>query len=116
MVAECVSRLVPVLRGAGQLCTIAPIPRRASSDVAPRTAPSQSTRSPPDLGKVFQVKQTLATDAEDPASLSQRAVCRSTSEVGAVCGSSARTDLCGGRPEMAVPTAIAYNEDAAKTG
>ena len=31
----------------------------------------------------------------------------SSSKVGAVCGSSARTDLCGGRPAMAVPTAIA---------
>ena len=30
----------------------------------------------------------------------------STSEVGAVCGSSARTDLCGGRSAMTVPTAI----------
>src|ERR1035437_4974823 len=27
-------------------------------------------------------------------------------EVGAVCGKSARTDLCGGRPVMDVPTAI----------
>jgi hypothetical protein len=30
----------------------------------------------------------------------------STSEVGAVCGSSARTDLCEGRPARAVPIAI----------
>ena len=30
----------------------------------------------------------------------------STSEVRAVCGSSARTDLCGGRSAMTVPTAI----------
>ena len=33
------------------------------------------------------------------------AVCTSTSEVRAVCGSSARTDLCGGRSAMTVPTA-----------
>ena len=31
---------------------------------------------------------------------------RQTPEVGAVCGKSARTDLCGGRPVMDVPTAI----------
>ena len=38
----------------------------------------------------------------------ERAQCRpSSSAVRAVCGSSARTDLCGGRPAMAVPTAIA---------
>ena len=48
----------------------------------------------------------MATDAEDSAPLSKRAVCRSTSEVRAVCGSSARTDLCGGWPARAIPTAI----------
>ena len=31
---------------------------------------------------------------------------RQTPEVGAVCGNSARTVLCGGRPVMGVPTAI----------
>ena len=36
----------------------------------------------------------------------REAVCTSTSEVRAVCGSSARTDLCGGRSAMTVPTAI----------
>jgi hypothetical protein len=33
---------------------------------------------------------------------------RQTSEVGAVCGKAARTVLCGGRPVMGVPTAIAF--------
>ena len=33
----------------------------------------------------------------------------STSKVRAVCGSSARTDLCGGPPERAVPTAIVFS-------
>src|SRR6516165_3013784 len=31
--------------------------------------------------------------------------CRHTPEVGAVCGKAARTDLCGGRSVMGVPTA-----------
>ena len=31
--------------------------------------------------------------------------CRHTPEVGAVCGKAARTDLCGGRSAMTVPTA-----------
>ena len=35
-----------------------------------------------------------------------REASRQTSEVGAVCGQAARTDLCGGRPVMGVPTAI----------
>src|SRR6187401_3532725 len=34
------------------------------------------------------------------------AICRQTPKVGAVCPNRARTDLCGGRPVMGVPTAI----------
>lgn len=40
------------------------------------------------------------------AALIQVRLWSSSSEVGAVCGSSARTDLCGGRAAMLVPTAI----------
>src|SRR5271165_6665469 len=47
----------------------------------------------------------ISPDAPCPASLAERAVCRQTPEVGAVCGNPARTDLCGGRSEMGVPTA-----------
>src|SRR6266699_3111443 len=36
-----------------------------------------------------------------------RQVRRHSPEVGAVCGKAARTDLCGGRSVMGVPTAIA---------
>lgn len=42
----------------------------------------------------------------------KRAVCTSTSTVRTVCGSSARTDLCGGRSAMTVPT----GKCAGKTG
>src|SRR5580658_2034037 len=50
--------------------------------------------------------------AQYRASLSQvqeriRHVRRQTPEVGAVCGKAARTDLCGARSAMGVPTAIA---------
>jgi hypothetical protein len=38
------------------------------------------------------------------AALSERTYRRYLSKVGAVCGSSARTDLHGGRPAMTVPT------------
>src|SRR3984893_290447 len=41
-----------------------------------------------------------------PASLARRALSRQTPEVGAGCLSRASPDLCGGRPVMAVPTAI----------
>ena len=40
------------------------------------------------------------------AALTRSAVWSSISEVRTVCGSSARTDLCGGRSAMTVPTAI----------
>src|ERR1035437_7038075 len=40
--------------------------------------------------------------------IAKRALRRQTPEVGAVCGKSARTDLCGGRPVMDVPTAIPW--------
>jgi hypothetical protein len=43
------------------------------------------------------------------AAAQQRAVCRSTSKVRTVCGSAARTDLCGGRSAMTVPTAIVFS-------
>jgi RNA-directed DNA polymerase len=41
---------------------------------------------------------------------------RQISEVGAVCVSSARTDLCGGRPAMAVPTATPKNSVLQRAG
>ena len=106
MAAKRVSRLVPVLRCPRQLRTSPPVPRGDPGPVAPPAASTQPTRSPHDMGKVLAVQPALAADAEDSASLSERAVCRSTSEVRAVCGSSARTDLCGGWPEKAIPTAI----------
>jgi hypothetical protein len=43
----------------------------------------------------------------DGARTEGREASRQTSEVGAVCGQAARTVLCGGRPVMGVPTAIA---------
>src|SRR5713101_855101 len=45
-----------------------------------------------------------------------RQVRRQTPEVGAVCGKAARTDLCGGRSAMGVPTAICLWQDAGKLG
>ena len=48
------------------------------------------------VGEILQTKSSMVTDAEDPTSLSKCKVCQSTSKVRAVCGSSARTDLCGG--------------------
>ena len=43
-----------------------------------------------------------------PASLAKCALCRQTPEVGAECPNWARSDLCGGRSAMGVPTANAF--------
>jgi hypothetical protein len=80
---------------------------KESYKVRPSQSP-QPTRTTLDLGKVLQALQTLATDTNDPPTLSQREVCMSTSKVRTVCGSSARTDLCGGPLVTVVPTAIYF--------
>ena len=48
----------------------------------------------------------LASETTHPSSMAKQALRRQTPKVGAVCGSSARTALCGGRSVMGVPTAI----------
>jgi hypothetical protein len=112
MAAIGVWRLVPILCGTRQLRSIATIPRRDPSYVAQRSAATQSTGTQPNLGEVLEAQQALATDTDNPTSLSQRAVLEtSSSKVRAVYGNSARTDLCGGRPAMAVPTAITDFDD-----
>ncbi len=57
------------------------------------------------LGPIREAGGPMAPPTQDPASLSQRAIPRQTPEVRAVCGNAARTDLCGGPPARAVPTA-----------
>ena len=49
---------------------------------------------------------TRSSRAPCPPPLAEFALCRQTPEVGDVCGNSARTDLCGGRAAMRVPTAL----------
>ena len=46
-----------------------------------------------------------ATGAGAHTSNRKTAICRHSPEVGAVCGKAARTDLCGGRGAISVPTA-----------
>jgi hypothetical protein len=47
----------------------------------------------------------VPSQAAYPAPLAQCALCRQTPEVGAECPNWARSDLCGGRSAMRVPTA-----------
>ena len=57
------------------------------------------------MGTDGETGRRIPPKAPYPASLAKCAVCRQTPEVGAECGNSARSDLCGGRSAMAVPTA-----------
>ena len=60
------------------------------------------------LGRVRHAAWQRKKDkfSKDPSSMAGAALCRQTPKVGAVCGNSARTDLCGGCPVMGVSTAI----------
>ena len=69
----------------------------------------RSQRAIRGLGADGETGRRISPEAPYPASLAKCAVCRQTPEVGAVCGNSARTDLCGGRSAMGVPTANVSN-------
>jgi len=57
------------------------------------------------MGTDGEAGRRIPPKAPYPASLAKCAVRRQTPEVGAECGNSARSDLCGGRSVMTVPTA-----------
>ena len=91
---------------------------REKSDLAvvavnPTNKAERSVAEPvePRAGARGNAGQHSTYRAQYRASVSQaleriRQVRRHSPEVGAVCGKAARTDLCGGRPAMGVPTAI----------
>ena len=59
-----------------------------------------------DMGADKEDRGRVPSKSTNYSSLAKPALRRQTSKVGAVCGNSARTDLCGGRSVMGVPTAI----------
>src|SRR5439155_26156561 len=63
-------------------------------------AGQQSTRRAQDRESVTQALERIRQAVT-------KTLCRHTPKVGAVCPNWARTDLCGGRSVMSVPTAIA---------
>src|SRR4029077_9825886 len=69
-------------------------------------AAASQPEGPDCVGPDGRVGGRLAPQSAYPSSVAERALCRQTPEVGAVCGKAARTVLCGGRPVMGVPTAI----------
>ena len=81
--------------------------------VKPTNKAERSAAEPvePRAGAKGNAEQHSTCRAQYRVSVSQaleriRQVRRHSPEVGAVCGKAARTDLCGGRSEMSVPTAI----------
>jgi len=82
--------------------------------VKPTNKAERSAAEPvePRAGTKGNADQHSTCRAQYRVSVSQaleriRQVRRHSPEVGAVCGKAARTDLCGGRSAMGVPTAIA---------
>jgi hypothetical protein len=74
-----------------------PVERRAE---AKGNASQQSTRRTQSRVSVSHALERIRQNRNE------KTLCRHTPKVGAVCGNSARTDLCGGRSVMSVPTAI----------
>ena len=64
--------------------------------------------------RMHEARRRLAPETQDPSPVAERPLRRQTPEVGAVCPNSARTDLCGGRSAMSVPTAIARSPSASR--
>src|ERR1700730_6294122 len=93
------------------------LPRRADQQPGAERVSIPRPRSLASAAMSAQPKSKSAMDAHDetggrvpppaasPASLAECALRRQTPEVGAECPNWARSDLCGGRSEMGVPTA-----------
>src|SRR5258708_34008180 len=81
-----------------------PTPRLGSLEAH---ALSAQPEIPYDVGPNGKTCQRLAPPRSHPASLAGATLYRQTPKVGAECLNRARSDLCGGRPAMGVPTANA---------
>src|SRR5580704_18302763 len=96
------------------------LPRRADQQPGAERVSIPRPRSLASAAMSAQPKSKSAMDAHDetgrrvpppgasPASLAECALRRQTPEVGAECPNWARSDLCGGRSAMGVPTANDY--------
>src|SRR6202030_2988588 len=98
-------RLLRLLCGADQRSDPFGVPRpdhRTLATLASATQPKGSH----DLGADHETGQRLSPQSPKPPSVAAGSLCRQTPEVGAECPNRARSDLCGGRSAMSVPTAI----------
>src|SRR5687768_2518425 len=92
--------------GAGQYADPRDLPATGHPTLAETALPAKS-ESPPALAAPQTLDPTLDSHPTHPASVSERPLRRHASEVRAVCGSAARTALCGGCRVTGIPTAIA---------
>src|SRR3984885_13828193 len=115
MAETCGQWLLPIPRRSREPAGVTAIPRSVVRSVAVDAWPPQSAQ-PPELASHSSDLRTMDTSSSHPASFSQRAFRRYSSEVGAVCGSSARTDLYGGRSAMTVPTVTGVTPNASYGG
>ncbi len=70
----------------------------------------RSQRARRGVGADGETGRRVPPQAAGPSSLAECALCRQTPEVGAECANWARSDLCGGRSAMGVPTANNEND------
>ena len=94
-----------LLRGADQYTSAVGIPLSHQHYLVPKSAATQPAASA-DVGTDGPTYQAIPTVTARAAPVAKPSVQRETLEVGAECVSSARSDLCGGRSVMGVPTAI----------
>ena len=71
-----------------------------------RRSQRRCQKTPLTWGRISRLVYDWLPAPKDPSSMAGAQLCRQTGKVGAVCGSSASTDLCVGRPVMGVSTAI----------
>src|SRR4051794_23435155 len=69
-------------------------------------APAPQSKGRNDVEADPENSRRVSPQAQDPSSLAKPALRRQTPEVGAECPNGARSDLCGGMPAMAFPTAM----------
>ena len=98
-------RLFRLLRGADQHIPAVGLPLSHQHHLVPQSAATQPA-APADLGTDDPTHQAVPTVIARAAPVAKASVPRQRLEVGAECVSSARSDLCGGRSAMAIPTAI----------
>jgi hypothetical protein len=92
-------------RGSDQQCSVGDLPPLCDRPMAALASAAESEGSD-NVGAHGNVGQRLASQAAHPSSMAERSLCCQTPEVGAECPNWARSDLCGGRAVMRVPTAI----------